>query len=158
MRVSESWLRELVAPSLGREELVAQLTMAGLEVEAVELAAPSFSGVRIGDPLEGLEEPRCTANGSRSGNVFSPGRYGGAGQPSLESLPQLKEKGYSTIINLRTEQEDRPAGDTLGAILGLGYDDDTDPDQLARLGTALHLSQRHINNMWIPASGWGYQA
>jgi len=55
-------------------------------------------------------------------------------------------------------REDRPAGDALGAILGLGYDDDTDPDQLARLGTALHLSQRHINNMWIPASGWGYQA
>lgn len=43
------------------------------------------SGVRIGDPLEGLEEPRCTANGSRSGNVFSPGRFGGAGQPSLGS-------------------------------------------------------------------------
>lgn len=53
---------------------------------------------------------------------------------------------------------DPQAGDTLGAILGMGYDDGTDPQQLARLGTALHLSQRHINNMWIPASGWGYQA
>lgn len=52
MRVSESWLREMVGPAPGREELVAQLTMAGLEVEAVESAAPFFSGVRIGEIRE----------------------------------------------------------------------------------------------------------
>lgn len=52
---------------------------------------------------------------------------------------------------------DSAAGDTLGAILGTGYDDGTDPKQLARLGTALHLSQRHINSMWVPPSGWAHQ-
>lgn len=55
-------------------------------------------------------------------------------------------------------REDPPAGDTMGAILGMGYDEGTDPQQLARLGTALHLSQRHINSMWIPASDWANQA
>jgi hypothetical protein len=42
-------------------------------------------GVRIGDPLEGLEEPMCTSNGSESGGVYQPGRYGGSGQPNLGS-------------------------------------------------------------------------
>lgn len=49
---------------------------------------------------------------------------------------------------------DRLAGDTLGALMGVGHAEELDPNQLARLGTALHLSQRHINNMWIPESGW----
>jgi phenylalanyl-tRNA synthetase beta chain len=57
MRVSESWLREMVDPSLSREELVAQLTMAGLEVEAVEPAAPPFSGVCVGEIREIAPHP-----------------------------------------------------------------------------------------------------
>jgi hypothetical protein len=43
-------------------------------------------GVRIGDLLEGLDEPQCTSNGSVSGGAtkeYQPGRYGGAGQPNL---------------------------------------------------------------------------
>ena len=80
------------------------------------------------------------------------GQSGGSAQGVAEGRVTVTAVGFSA------RREDRSAGDTLGAILGLGYDDDTDPDQLARLGTALHLSQRHINNMWIPASGWGYQA
>jgi hypothetical protein len=52
---------------------------------------------------------------------------------------------------------DPAAGNTLGAILGMGYDDNTDPNQLARLGTALHLSQQQINSMWVPPSGWAQQ-
>jgi phenylalanyl-tRNA synthetase beta chain len=52
MRVSEIWLREMVNPALTREELTAQLTMAGLEVDAVESAAPAFTGVRIGEIRE----------------------------------------------------------------------------------------------------------
>ena len=35
MKISESWLREWVNPEVGTDELVAQLTMAGLEVDAV---------------------------------------------------------------------------------------------------------------------------
>jgi phenylalanyl-tRNA synthetase beta chain len=48
MRFSEAWLREWVSPPVDTETLAAQLTMAGLEVDAVEPAAPAFSGVVVG--------------------------------------------------------------------------------------------------------------
>lgn len=48
MKFSERWLREWVDPPLDTSALVAQLTMAGLEVEAVEAVAPPFSGVVVG--------------------------------------------------------------------------------------------------------------
>jgi len=49
MRFSESWLRDWVnAKEADTRTLVAQLTMAGLEVDAVEPAAPPFDGVVIG--------------------------------------------------------------------------------------------------------------
>ena len=47
MRFSERWLRTLVNPALDTAELCDALTMAGLEVEAVERAAPAFSGVVV---------------------------------------------------------------------------------------------------------------
>ncbi|NIR89892.1 MAG: phenylalanine--tRNA ligase subunit beta [Gammaproteobacteria bacterium] len=49
MRFSEQWLREWVDPPVSTEELAHQLTMAGLEVDAVEPAAPPFSGVVVGE-------------------------------------------------------------------------------------------------------------
>jgi len=49
MRFSESWLREWVNPSCNTDELVARLTMAGLEVDAVEPAAPEFTGVVVAE-------------------------------------------------------------------------------------------------------------
>jgi len=48
MRFSESWLREWVNPPIDTRTLADQLSMAGLEVDAVEPAAPPFSGVVIG--------------------------------------------------------------------------------------------------------------
>jgi len=48
MRFSEAWLREWVNPDVDTETLADQLSMSGLEVEAVEPAAPAFSGVSIG--------------------------------------------------------------------------------------------------------------
>lgn len=48
MRFSESWLREWVNPDVDTRALADQLTMAGLEVDAVEPAAPEFSGVIVG--------------------------------------------------------------------------------------------------------------
>jgi phenylalanyl-tRNA synthetase beta chain len=48
MRFSEAWLREWVNPPIDTRQLADQLSMAGLEVDAVEPAAPAFSGVRIG--------------------------------------------------------------------------------------------------------------
>jgi phenylalanyl-tRNA synthetase beta chain len=48
MKVSERWLREWVDPAISSAELAAQLTMAGLEVDHVEPAAPNFEKVVVG--------------------------------------------------------------------------------------------------------------
>lgn len=48
MRFSESWLREWVNPDVDTKTLADQLTMAGLEVDAVEPAAPDFNDVVVG--------------------------------------------------------------------------------------------------------------
>ncbi|MFV2089233.1 MAG: YtpR family tRNA-binding protein [Pseudomonadales bacterium] len=47
MKFSESWLREWVDPQIGPDELLEQLTMAGLEVESVEPVAAEFNGVVV---------------------------------------------------------------------------------------------------------------
>lgn len=51
MKFSERWLREWVNPDISTADLVAQLTMAGLEVDAVEPVAPFFNGVVVGEVL-----------------------------------------------------------------------------------------------------------
>ena len=47
MKFSQSWLREYVSLDTTTEELIARLTMAGLEVDGVESAAADFSGVVV---------------------------------------------------------------------------------------------------------------
>ena len=49
MKFSEQWLRGWVSPQVSRDELVARLSMAGLEVDSVTLAAGEFSGVIVGE-------------------------------------------------------------------------------------------------------------
>jgi phenylalanyl-tRNA synthetase beta chain len=51
MKFSEQWLREWVNPSIDSDALVAQITMAGLEVDGVELVAGVFTGVVVGEVL-----------------------------------------------------------------------------------------------------------
>ena len=51
MKFSEQWLREWVDPPVSTEQLVEQLTMAGLEVDSIEPAAPPFSGIVVGEVL-----------------------------------------------------------------------------------------------------------
>lgn len=48
MKLSEKWLREWVNPAFDTETLVAKLTQAGLEVDAVTPVAGDFSGVVVG--------------------------------------------------------------------------------------------------------------
>ncbi|MEW6330812.1 MAG: phenylalanine--tRNA ligase subunit beta [Pseudomonadota bacterium] len=48
MKISEQWLREWVSPKLDTSALAHQLTMAGLEVGAVEPAAPKLDKVVVG--------------------------------------------------------------------------------------------------------------
>lgn len=52
MKFSEQWLREWVSPSVTTEELCHQLTMAGLEVDAVEPVAGKFEGVVVGEVVK----------------------------------------------------------------------------------------------------------
>lgn len=59
MKFSEQWLREWVNPAIDTETLCEQLTMAGLEVDGVEPAAPDFSGVVIGEILEAEQHPNA---------------------------------------------------------------------------------------------------
>jgi len=57
MRFSETWLREWVSPAIDSATLADQLTMAGLEVDSVEPAAPAFSGVVVGDVRSVAQHP-----------------------------------------------------------------------------------------------------
>lgn len=49
MKFSEKWLREWVNPAIGTQELMDQITMAGLEVDGFESVAGSFTGVVVGE-------------------------------------------------------------------------------------------------------------
>jgi len=48
MRISEQWLREWVSPKLDTEQLAERLTLAGLEVSALEPAGADLKGVVVG--------------------------------------------------------------------------------------------------------------
>ncbi|MBX3663674.1 MAG: phenylalanine--tRNA ligase subunit beta [Burkholderiales bacterium] len=68
MRISEHWLRELVDPALSTAQLSDLLTFGGVEVEAVEPAAPPFDRVVVAEVLSVEKHPQadrlnvCRAN------------------------------------------------------------------------------------------------
>ncbi|HER20171.1 MAG TPA: hypothetical protein ENO14_03895, partial [Chromatiales bacterium] len=49
MLFSENWLRTWIDPEASTEELAHRLTMAGLEVDAIEPAAPAFDNVVVAE-------------------------------------------------------------------------------------------------------------
>src|SRR6202789_1811827 len=57
MKVTYRWLQEFTPVGVSPDELAAQLTMAGLEVESLEPVAPPFSGVVVGEVLEAGRHP-----------------------------------------------------------------------------------------------------
>ena len=57
MKFSEQWLRSWVNPDVSRDELVARLSMVGLEVDAVIPVAGQFSGVVVGEILSAEQHP-----------------------------------------------------------------------------------------------------
>ena len=60
MQISESWLREWVNPSqLNTQQLGHQLTMAGLEVDALQPIAPAFTGVFVGEVVAVEPHPQA---------------------------------------------------------------------------------------------------
>lgn len=59
MKFSEQWLRELVQPQIGTQELADQLSLSGLEVDDVEGVAGEFSGVVVGEILTAEQHPNA---------------------------------------------------------------------------------------------------
>ena len=59
MQFSEAWLRSLVNPDLNTRQLGHLLTMAGLEVEALEPAAAAFSHVVVGEIVSAEKHPNA---------------------------------------------------------------------------------------------------
>ena len=57
MKFSEKWLREWVDPPVGTDELVSQLTTAGLEVDSAESVSGETSGVVVARVLEAHPHP-----------------------------------------------------------------------------------------------------
>ena len=57
MKFSEKWLRGWVNPQVNRDELVARLSMAGLEVDSVTPAAGEFTGIIVGEVLSTEQHP-----------------------------------------------------------------------------------------------------
>jgi len=59
MKVPISWLKEWVEVPWQAAELGSRLTMAGFELEAIEPAAPPFSGVVVAQILEAVPHPQA---------------------------------------------------------------------------------------------------
>ena len=57
MKFSEQWLRTWVNPDVSGDDLVARLSMTGLEVDSVNPAAGEFSGVVVGEILSAEQHP-----------------------------------------------------------------------------------------------------
>ena len=60
MRISLQWLSEWIGgPLPAPKDLAARLTMAGLEIEGVEAAAPPLPGVIVGEIVERVKHPNA---------------------------------------------------------------------------------------------------
>ncbi len=57
MKLSFNWLTEWVNPDITQAELLAQLTMAGLEVDSIEPVAGPFQGIVVGQVMETQPHP-----------------------------------------------------------------------------------------------------
>lgn len=57
MKFSEQWLLGWVSPDVSRDDLVARLSMVGLEVDAVQPVAGAFSGIVVGEILSAEQHP-----------------------------------------------------------------------------------------------------
>ena len=116
MKISEAWLREWTNPSINTEELVAQVTMAGLEVDAIEPVAGAFTGVvvakivsvaahpdaeklrvcQVEGHAEGIKQVVCGAPNAREGLVI-PFATIGAKLPGDFKIKKAKLRGVESF-------------------------------------------------------------
>lgn len=59
MKISENWLRQWVNPANSSAELGEQLTMLGLELDGMEMIAPPFTGVVVGQVMTCEQHPNA---------------------------------------------------------------------------------------------------
>ena len=59
MQISENWLREWVDPPIDSDTLASQLTMAGLEVGSLNVAAPALPGVVVAEVVAVESHPNA---------------------------------------------------------------------------------------------------
>jgi phenylalanyl-tRNA synthetase beta chain len=139
MKFSENWLREFVDPPLTSEELAHVVTMAGLEVEALEAAAPPFTKVVVAEVLSVAKHPDadrlsvcqvnaglvetlqivCGAPGVRAG-MRVPCALPGAELPGM-SIKPAKVRGVESWGMLCSARELGLSGEASG-LLDLGPD------------------------------------
>ena len=124
MKFSEKWLREWVDPPVSTDELVEQLTMAGLEVDAVEPAGAGLESLLVGEVvavdkhpdadklrvcsvLAGKEQPLQIVCGAP--NVRAGGRYPlapvGATMPGGMKIKKSKLRGVESFGMLCSARE-----------------------------------------------------
>jgi phenylalanyl-tRNA synthetase beta chain len=135
MKFSENWLRTFVNPALSSAELAHQLTMAGLEVEALEPVAPNFERVVVGEVLAldkhpdadrlqvcrvdiGTESPLQIVCGARNVHVGArvPCALVGAQLPGI-SIKQAKVRGVESSGMLCSARELGLAEEADGLLL-----------------------------------------
>lgn len=135
MKISEAWLREWVNPSLNTEELAETLTMAGLEVDTIEAAAPEFTSVVVGEIMSLEKHPDadklnvcqvdigndeivqivCGAQNARAG-LKAPAALIGANLPGDFNIKKSKLRGVESFGMLCAESELGLADDAPGLM------------------------------------------
>jgi phenylalanyl-tRNA synthetase beta chain len=135
MKFSENWLRSYVNPSLTSEALAHALTMAGLEVEALEPVAPPFDKVVVGEVKSLTKHPDadrlnvclvevgaasplqivCGAANVHAGAKV-PCALVGAVLPKM-TIKQAKVRGIESFGMLCSEQELGLAEESAGLLL-----------------------------------------
>lgn len=135
MKFSEQWLREWVNPRVEIDDLCHQITMAGLEVDAIEPVAGEFSGVVVGEILSaqphpdadklrvckvaaGLEEPLqivCGAPNARAG-LKAPLAMVGAVLPGEFKIKAAKLRGEPSEGMLCAADELKLSDDGAGLL------------------------------------------
>lgn len=135
MKFSENWLRTFVDPALDSDQLAEALTMAGLEVEALEPVAPAFDKIVVAEVLSlekhpdadrlnvckvnvGAEEPLqivCGASNVHAG-ARVPCALVGAELPGL-TIKRAKVRGVESFGMLCSARELGLAEESSGLLL-----------------------------------------
>ena len=95
MKVTYRWLQEFAALKAAPEELARRLTLAGLEVEAIDGVAPPFSGAVVGEVLETARQVA-----SMRSTVLILGESGTGKELVAKAIHQLSPRSRRPLITV----------------------------------------------------------